>query len=109
MQNRRLNVNDDNQKNRWSALILIGVFINVYLLLSFFFGEMGRFNATKIRMVYEKIQVEVVSLELENVQIANRIEALRHDDATIERLARERLGLVKTGELVYEFFETERP
>ncbi len=107
MNKRRLKSKDDTQKNRWNAFILIGVFINVYLLLSFFFGEMGQVNASKIHTVYEKVQAEVVSLELANKQLANRIEALKHDDASIEALARERLGLVKPGELIYEFFETE--
>jgi len=109
MNNRRLHTDDDNQKNRWNMLFLIGIFINIYLLLSFLFGEMGHFNAAKIRHVYQKVQAEVVSLETENQDLARRIEALQHDDATIEQIARLRLGLVKPGELVYEFFETESP
>lgn len=109
MNSRRLKTDNDHQKNRWKAFILIGIAINVYLLLSFFFGEMGQIKVTKIRGVYQKIQTEVLSLKLENKQLASRIEALQYDNASIERLARLRLGLVKPGELVYEFFETERP
>lgn len=109
MNSHRLHAESGNQKKRWNALFLIGIFINVYLLLSFFFGEMGYFNAIKIRGTHEKIQAEVVSLELENEQMALQVSALQHDDAMIEKLARKRLGLVKPGELVYEFFETDEP
>ncbi len=109
MNRRRLKTDNDHQKSRWTALFLAGIFINIYLVLSFFFGEMGQIKVTKIRGVYEKIQAEVISLKLENEQLVNRVEALQYDTASIERLARLRLGLVKPGELVYEFFETERP
>lgn len=107
MNTRRLHADNNNQKNRWKALFLVGIFINVYLLLSFFFGEMGHFNATKIREAHKKIQAEVVSLGLETEEMTLQVSALQHDDATIEQLARKRLGLVKPGELVYEFFETD--
>ncbi len=109
MKNRRFHHKNENRPNGWNILVLIGICINVYLLLSFFFGEMGHFNATKIRAMHQKIQTEVASLQAENRQLAHRVEALRHDEAAIERLARERLGLVKSGELVYEFFEMEGP
>ena len=107
--NQRKSTGETGPDNKTRVLFAAGLLLNIYLLLSFFFGEMGLFSAGKIRRLYEHVQSEVVSLEDENKRLARRVEALRHDSAEIERIARERLGLVREGELVYEFFEKGTP
>lgn len=42
-------------------------------------------------------------MEEENRRAAAEIQALRSDLKTLERLAREELGLIKKGEVVYKF------
>lgn len=86
-------------------LIALAVLINIYMIASFFLGEMGFFNATQLRRANREIRHEVVSLNQENKRLLARIDALQNDPETIESLAREQLGLVKEGELVYEFFD----
>ncbi len=107
MLNRRKEPAPKGQNHTGRVLIAFGVFINLYMLLSFFFGEMGLLNASKVRRVYAQVQTEIQSLQLENTRLSKQIEALKFDSKTIERHAREQLGLVKEGELVFEFFETE--
>ncbi len=107
MANRRKIPNETAEKNKWRAVIALGLSLNVYLLFSFFFGEMGLINAAKIKRNYTQVALEVSALQDENAAISHRIEALQNDMGTIERLARKRLGLVKAGELVYEFIEAD--
>lgn len=107
MANRRKILNRTTSKNKWRTVVALGLFLNVYLLLSFFFGEMGLINTAKIKNNYTRVALEVSVLKDENDALTHRIEALQNDMTTIERLARQRLGLVKSGELVYEFIESE--
>jgi cell division protein FtsB len=56
-----------------------------------------------MRRAYEEIQQDIQNLSKENEKIETRIRALRSDPETIERIARERLGLVRPGEVIYQF------
>lgn len=87
----------------------LSVLANGYLLFTFIYGEMGLITALQLKETHREIEAEVRSLKEKNGQLSFQIDALNHDPKAIERLARERLGLVKKGELVYEFFHTERP
>jgi cell division protein FtsB len=90
------------KKRRLIAGVLL--FMNGYLLLSFFFSGMGFFKAIKMQKNHAAVQEDIRSLQRENKQLSKRIAGLKNDPFYIERLARDRLGLVKEGELVYEFF-----
>ncbi|MFQ5580597.1 MAG: septum formation initiator family protein [Nitrospiria bacterium] len=85
------------------------IFLNVYLLLSFFFSGMGFFKAVKMRKGRAVIQEEIRALRKENTQLVRQIGDLKNDPLTIEGLARDRLGLAKEGELIYEFFPESKP
>ena len=53
-----------------------------------------------------ELREEVWRLGRENRTLRSRIRSLRSDLTSIERIAREDLGLVKPGEKVYEFIRT---
>ncbi len=107
LRNRRKKTEGRSPKNFRRILIAVGLFLNVSLLLSFFFGEMGLLNAMKLRKVHAGIQSEISWLQGENEKLLGQVDALQHDLGTIERFARDRLGLIKEGELVYEFINME--
>ncbi len=107
MRNKRKTSVGKPRKNQGKMLIALALLINAYMLASFFLGEMGFLNASQLRSANSAIKAEVASLNQENEQLLTRIDALRNDPAVIEGLARERLGLVKEGELVYEFFDQD--
>ncbi len=46
------------------------------------------------------IEAEIADTETEIEHLGRRLELLRNDPATLERLAREELGMVKPGEVV---------
>jgi len=79
------------------------------LVFSFFFGEMGFFHFSKMKHVLVQAQQEIDTLEVENNHLLHEIEGFRTDPFYVEAIARERLGLVKKGEIVYEFYEAPAP
>ncbi|MFQ5598059.1 MAG: septum formation initiator family protein [Nitrospiria bacterium] len=109
MRNKRKTTREKNRKKRRGMLISLAVFVNIYLILSFFFGEMGFFNALRLQKNHLNIQKEVIFLVETNERLKGQIEALRNDLFAIERHARERLGFVKQGEWVYEFLGSDTP
>lgn len=84
------------------ARIAVGVFglLIVAMLLLAVFNDGG---ALSVHDRYEKlaeIKAEIASLNEQNQQLRKRIDSLRNDPKTIEKLAREELRLVKPGEVV---------
>ncbi len=86
-------------------LLMVLIVVNCYLLLSLFLGDMGVIKLVKMRTVHQQLQEEMASLRQGSEQLTREVDALKSDPHAIERLAREKLGLVKEGELVYEFYE----
>ena len=83
----------------------VALFINGYLLLSFFFGEMGLVKFIKMKQTYAQSLKENGDLQEENKKLSRRIKMLKTDPDTIEQIARDRLGLAKEKELIYEFYD----
>ena len=50
---------------------------------------------------------EIAELERKNSALEKEIFLVRNDEFTLEKLARERLGYVKEGEVVYQLVEPE--
>jgi cell division protein FtsB len=46
--------------------------------------------------------------EAEVARLRARVDSLEHDSATIERIAREKWGMIRPGERVYRFQDTIR-
>ena len=87
----------------WAAFLVVAV----YLLVPMVLGDMGIVQYLKMRRTYDSLQQEIRHLTEQNEAIENEVRALRSDPVEIERLARARLGLVRPGEVVYQF-ETDR-
>jgi len=50
----------------------------------------------------DEVLAENARLEAENRQLQAQIDALKKSDAAVEKVARERLGLIKEDEVIYE-------
>jgi cell division protein FtsB len=77
--------------------------IGLYLLVPLIVGDMGLVKYFKMRKTYHRLQEEIQHLSDENQKIEGEVRALRSDPVRIEQLARARLGLVRPGEVVYQF------
>jgi cell division protein FtsB len=90
-----------------------GILIPILLLISimaFFtvFGDKGLLRAYRLKKELQSIERENKKLEQENEKLREEIKRLddkTYDPKYIEMLAREELGLVKKGEIVFEFDE----
>jgi cell division protein FtsB len=50
-----------------------------------------------------QLEKEIEMFEEQNKDLEQEIEALENDPQAVERIARERLGLIKEGEIKYKF------
>lgn len=90
------------------VLWAIGLVVAIYLLLPIILGDMGLVQYLKMRKTHHLLQQEIQQLSDQNRDIEKEIQTLRSDPVKIESLARERLGLVRPDEVVYQF-ESDRP
>src|SRR6266704_2351191 len=91
------------RKRRWRFYIISGVLLMGYFTYSFFFDTMGFMNYLNMKRTQSRIAGEMKTIEEENARLREDIEAVRHDRATMEGLARDRLGMVREGETVFLF------
>lgn len=92
----------ENSKNKSKAgivLAAIGVIIFIFLLS----GPRGLIRLVELKMQQAGLNHEIEGLKEENTRLQQEIDKLIHDPATIEKEAREKLGLVRKGEVIYKF------
>lgn len=89
-------------------LTLIGVLFTVTLLVKAFFGERGFVGLLKIKSEYASILEEVKQLDEKNVKLKEDINRLNNDQYYQEKLAREKLGFIKEGEVVFLFPDDDK-
>jgi cell division protein FtsB len=81
------------------AVGVIGL-MTVGMLLLAIFDPHGALAVRRQRAKLAEVNAKVAALTAENNQLRKEVDNLRSDEATIERIAREELGLVKPGEVV---------
>ncbi len=94
------------QRNRKIRLIFLvaAAALAIYSII----GEQGLWELNKMVHRRNEIRAEISGLERDNNSLAEQIGLLRNDQATVEALARTKLGLVRSGEVVYIFPEEEQ-
>ena len=80
----------------WSVLVLASVLLIVW-------SPNGLLHLRQLHLEHQELTQRNLVLEKENYQLYQEIILLHNDTITIERLARQELGLVKEGELVFQF------
>jgi len=73
----------------------------IALLVGSFFGDRGVLQLMAQRRKANALQQELQDLRAESLRLAEEIAALHSDPRAIERLAREELGLARSGETVF--------
>ena len=66
------------------------------------FGDQGLFAYRSLVAQQRQLRLDVVTLESREQELTRQIHDLRSDPAAIERIARQKLGLVKPGETVIQ-------
>ena len=84
--------------------ILIPILLLISVMIFFaFFGDKGLLQVSRLRKELKEIERANTELQRENERLKAEIEHLRTNEKYIEELARRELGLVKKGEIVYQF------
>ncbi|HKV04732.1 MAG TPA: septum formation initiator family protein [Candidatus Acidoferrales bacterium] len=72
------------------------------LLLQDVFGTHGLVAMRRAQQEAARVQQEIEQINEENRQLQDRVKALKSDPATIERIAREEMGLARPGEYIFK-------
>ena len=80
--------------------ILLGIV--VFKLLS---PENGIPKVREVTNIKRQLEMEIEQLTVENVQMAEHIEAMQTDPFWQEKIAREELNMALPGEIIYKFTE----
>ena len=84
--------------------ILIPILLLISVMIFFaFFGDKGLLQVYRLSKELKEIERTNMELQRENERLRAEIEHLRTDKQYIEELARRELGLVKKGEIIYQF------
>ena len=81
--------------------VVFPALIGLAVYYALFGGEYSVFEVRKARAEREVAEAQLVELRSEIDALRARVEALETDPATLERLAREKFGMIRDGELLY--------
>jgi len=87
---------------RHRYLIWGGLSVAALILFALFAGR-GIMQIYHLKEERDRIQGNNARLQEENRNLAEKISRLRNSKEEIEKVAREELGLVKKGEIIYQF------
>jgi cell division protein FtsL len=84
-------------------LLLIILFF--FLILGFltFFGDQGVLHLLRLQKELARIKEMNVKIEEENRKLKEEVRRLQNEKRYIEEIARKELGMVKEGEIIYQF------
>jgi cell division protein FtsB len=95
-------------RRRWSLKAFL--FPGALLLAGYwavFGGEYSIFEVRRARAAREAETAELERLRRQIDSLEAWTDSLRNDPATLERLARERYGMIRSGEILYRFAEPD--
>jgi cell division protein FtsB len=90
---------------RWLVVCLSGLFLLLQYRL--WFAEGGLAEATRLQTQLEQAEQENQKLIERNAGLTREVVALQNGDEAVEKNARENLGLIKDGEVYYQFVEEQ--
>ena len=95
--------------SRYQKIFLLSLGFFLLLLLMAVFHENGILNAYQLEQEQHKIKTENENLRTMNEKLRVEIKGLKSDPYEIEKIAREKLHLVKPGDQVYHIVQRHKP
>lgn len=95
-----MEVGKEMTKKRFLLLVLF-----LFLILGFFtfFGDKGILHLLRLQKQLARIKEMNSKIEGENRKLREEVRRLQHEKRYIEEIARRELGMVKEGEIIYQF------
>jgi cell division protein FtsL len=97
------------KNSRYQKIFLLCLGFFLLLLLMAVFHENGILNAYQLEQEQHKIISENENLRTKNEKLRMEIKGLKSDPYEIEKIAREKLHLVKSGDQVYNIVQPQKP
>ena len=80
---------------------MIGAALFVLILL-LYFAPYGYRNYLLLRADLNRVNTEINELKSKNKELADEISLLKNDSNYVEKIARQKLGMLKKNEIVFE-------
>lgn len=93
---------------RRRAVHLLLVFVTLVLVVDALIGDKGLVESRRARRRYEEVAASLAALQRDNARLRDEMRRLNEDPATIESVAREELGLIRPGEIVFILKDVKR-
>jgi len=89
----------DRRKRRRRLALGVGIAILIYMFVG---GDYGIYKIWRQKRRITQLEREIEVLKVENVRLEREVSLLERDLSYVEKIARERYGMVKEGEIVYK-------
>jgi len=86
---------------RRKAIQFLLVFVTVVLVVDALVGEKGLTESMRARRQEAEETAALARLRKENTDLREQVRRLREDPSAIESVAREQLGLIRPGEMLF--------
>ena len=80
---------------------LVLVFVTVVLVVDALVGQKGLMESIRARQQYRELAASLDALQRDNARLREEARRLKDDPAAIEAVAREELGLIRPGEILF--------
>ncbi len=94
-------------RKRWLVISLL-VLAGLGMLWSLVMGEMGAVKYFRMQARESALTAEIAHLREDNLRLMQEVRSLRRDPAYLERIARDKIGLARPGEVVYYYGGTAK-
>ena len=86
---------------RRRTLQMLLAFVTLVLIINALVGERGLMETLRARRQHQELVAAIDRLRADNARLREEARRLRTDPAAIEALARQELGLIKPGEMLF--------
>ena len=83
--------------------------MTVVLVVDALVGDKGLLDTLRARRQHQALAAALAQKRQENARLRDNIRSLREDPGAIESLAREELGLMRAGEVLFIVRDTQSP
>ena len=94
---------------RRRGLQLLLIFVTLVLVIDALIGDKGLTESMNARRQYGELHASLDQIRRENAALREEMRRLKEDPATLESLARQELGLIKPGEIVFILKDLKDP
>jgi cell division protein FtsB len=105
---REISPNDAVAYVRKNARRILGIALFA-LLIHDIFGPHGFIAMRRTQKEIDQIREQIVKMNDENKSLTDQVTSLKSDPQSIERIAREEMGLARPGEMIFKIPDTVKP